>query len=131
MAFFLNGLYAYTIQGFMHAQSLDNKHDYIVNLAPRPNETQRPLEVNRASANLRAAATNPTPGAPRPAQEMPILTAFYSINYPKPAPPPEIPNPPNPIPLQNSPTYRPNTGYYPFSEVGFMNFTPSAVLSSG
>lgn len=37
-------LYVYTIQGFMHAQTLDNNHDYIVNLAPRPDGSPRPLE---------------------------------------------------------------------------------------
>ncbi|HLN99436.1 MAG TPA: hypothetical protein VK208_13325 [Pyrinomonadaceae bacterium] len=130
MAYLLSGLYAYTVQGVMHAQSLDNAHDYIVALAARPGETQRPLEVNRAGATLTTNAANPTPGASRPAQEMPILTAFYSINYPEPVRPPDIPNPVNPIPVQNSPSYRPNTGYYPFSEVGWMLISPLSVLAS-
>src|SRR5215813_1611919 len=136
------GLYAYVIQGFMHGQSVDDHH-YIIALRDA-NQNPVQLRVNRGGATLnRNLPTDPDPGRSRAAQEMPVLTAFYSLNYPSvefsqpPPPPPPLPPPPNPpsptgfFPVRNSPSYTPNAGYYPFSETGFMNFFPSQTLSGG
>lgn len=142
----LSGLYVYTIQGLMQAQSVDNQ-EYIVALresAANP-DGNLPLEVNQANVELKTDAQNPDPGAVRPAFEMPILTGFYSLNYPVPPKPPptRIPHNPNfspsgfpegfqspvlPPRTETTPdigyAYTPNSGYYPFSESGFMIFTP-------
>jgi hypothetical protein len=130
----LEGLFAYSIQGLMHAQSLDDQH-YDLN--------NKRIVVNRGGGELRTDAANPNPGRPRPAAnqpvpELPILTAFLSLNYPSaqfsnqpdqppivpPTPkiPPPLPPPPGYFPIQNAPAYTPNTGYYPWSETGFMEF---------
>jgi hypothetical protein len=136
------GLYAYAIQGFMHAQSIDDQ-DYIIGLRDA-NQNPQPLRVNRGGATLNKTSPNdPDPGRSRAAVEMPVLTAFYSLNYPSaqfsqppPAAPPHPPppNPPAPagfFPVNNSPPYTPNVGYYPFSETGFMIFFPGQTLSGG
>ena len=138
--FRLEGLYAYVIQGFMHAQSIDDQN-YIIGLRDA-NNNPRTLDVNRGGATLqKTAPTDPDPGRSRIAVEMPVLTGFYSLNYPSaqfsqpppPAPPhPPPPTPPTPagfFPIRNSPPYTPNTGYYPFSEAGMMLFSPDRIFS--
>jgi hypothetical protein len=133
------GLYAYSIQGLMHGQNIDN-HNYNIGLLDE-NRNKRELEVNKGGAELRRDRQNQNPGRSRTAAEMPILTAFYSLNYPSaqfsnpppdapPEPPP--PNPPSPAgfyPVRNFPEYTPNVGYYPFCETGFMSIFPGQTLS--
>lgn len=132
MALDFDGFYVYMIQGFMHAQSTDDQH-YDLN--------NKEIVVNRGGAELGTDEQNPDPGKTRPALELPIFTAFYSLNYPSsqfsnpipPAtphvPPPAPPSPSGFFPAGNAPTYTPNTGYYPFSETGFMIFFSGETLS--
>lgn len=151
MVFPIGGIYGYTIQGFMHARSIDDQN-YIIALNRDGQGGPRGLNVNRAGATLRREApTDLDPGRSRTAVEMPILTGFYSLNYPNvefsdPPPPPPHPIPigarPDdepPTPSLNrppgmgfypiaSPDYAPTTGYYPFSEVGWMLLTPTGVF---
>lgn len=140
--FKLEGVYAYVIQGFMHAQSVDDQK-YIIGLRDA-RQNPRKLDVNRGGATLqRKAAADPDPGRSRTAVEMPILTGFYSLNYPSaqfsqppPSAPPHLPppNPPSPegfFTIKKSPPYTANTGYYPFSETGLIVFFPGQTFSGG
>lgn len=139
--FRLEGLYAYVIQGFMHAQSIDDQN-CIIGLRDAQ-QNPRKLDVNRAGATLQRNASDPDPGRSRTPLEMPVLTGFYSLNYPssqfsQPPPPaaphPPPPNPPTPsgfFPITKSPPYTPNTGYYPFSEVGLIAFFPGQTFTGG
>jgi len=117
MAYSLFGLFAYTIQGFMHAQNIDNQN-YIVVQHDRNNNAV-PLQPNQGGATL-DDPNKEDPGRSRTAFEMPVFAAFYSSHYPPaPTPPPTGPEP-NPSPV--GPFYTPTVGYYPFSETGLLNF---------
>jgi hypothetical protein len=96
----LEGLYAYTVQGFMHAPKLgepDNKKVYL-----HVPSFVKELEVNLANFGP-AAYPN---FQPKPAEAPPVVAGFSS---------PDVAVPP----------YQVATGYYPFSEVGFMLFRPA------
>lgn len=115
----IGGIWAYTLQGVMHAQNIELTANsplippYIVPDPPRKHVVKR--------------AYPSTERVEKPSKAHPALTAYFPPRHahprgaaPAPAQPPAIPLNPAFGPQLTEPPFSVSMGYYPFSESGFM-----------
>jgi hypothetical protein len=123
MATTFDGLFAFTLQGFMHAQNIETQ---IYIPAQRSfSGGGDPDEPTSAGGN--AVLTRTSVKLNR-RFDLPVLSAFYPKEYPPPPTPPP-PRPPSNPRGPGTPCYSPNVGYYPYVETGVILFVSDLTVS--